>query len=136
MEDVDDEEGGEGDEDDDKRNRDLRLRFLFDRSESTEESWPALTTTCCLTCRDKKRNRPRSGSVLPRGCRVDRSRQDKETPGAALVRVAAAERELYGAGGLMLTVVSKIPGTLLERKGYFCRSRMLLLIKSPMGEPR
>jgi hypothetical protein len=36
----------------------------------------------------------------------------------------------------MLTVVSKIPGTVLERKGYVCRSRSLLLIKSPMDEPK
>jgi hypothetical protein len=53
MEDVDDEESGEDDEDndDDEGNRDLRLRFLFDRPETREEGWAALTTTCCLTCR-------------------------------------------------------------------------------------
>jgi hypothetical protein len=44
----------EGDEDDDDEgNRDLRLRFLFDRPETTEEGWVALTTTCCLTRHDK-----------------------------------------------------------------------------------
>jgi hypothetical protein len=53
MEDVDDEDSGEDNEDDDDGNRDLRLRFLSDRPETTERGWAALTTTSCLTCRDK-----------------------------------------------------------------------------------
>jgi hypothetical protein len=55
MEDVEVEENGRDDEDDDndERNRDLHFLSLFDRPETTEGGWAALTTTCCLTCRPK-----------------------------------------------------------------------------------
>jgi hypothetical protein len=47
-----DEQEGDEDDDNDERHRDLRFRFLFYRPETTEEGWAALTTTCCLTCRE------------------------------------------------------------------------------------
>jgi hypothetical protein len=35
-----------------RETRDLRLRFLSDRPRTTEGGWAAMTTTCCLTCRN------------------------------------------------------------------------------------
>jgi hypothetical protein len=100
MEDVEDEESGEDDEnDDDEGNRDLCLRFLFDRPETTEEGWVALTTTSCLTCRDKGETDLVAGASSLEGVEWLEAGKMKQPPGAALVRVAAIDRDYTMQGG-------------------------------------